>query len=230
MSQSIAPEAYFFRGQLAHALMAAALLVGACLLVDFDQLSERQMLGISAQAWFVIALVVPIVHQVYVWLAWRSQLCYGTVTNWFGRRAFVIYQTVFMVLLLARPVSLTMLAIADHDSLALSVPIRIAVCTILGLPAAYGMYSVVRYFGMARAAGKDHFDESYRSKNLVKKGIFKYTSNAMYAVVFLGVWAIAIAGASWSALVAAGFSHAYIWVHYYCTERPDMKVIYGGGE
>jgi voltage-gated potassium channel Kch len=230
MSQPIAPGSYFFRGQLAHALMIVILVVGACLLVDLEQLSDRQMIGISVQAWFVIALVVPIVHQVYVWLAWRSQLCFGTVTKRFGDHAFVIYQVVFMFLLLARPVSLTMLAIADHDSLALSVPIRIAVCTILGLPAAYGMYSVVRYFGMARAAGKDHFDANFRSEPLVKQGIFRYTSNAMYAIVFLGVWVIAIAAASWAALVAAGFSHAYIWVHYYCTERPDMKVIYGGGE
>ena len=22
-------------------------------------------------------------------------------------------------------------------------------------------------------------------------------------------------------------SHAYIWVHYFCTERPDMRLIYG---
>ena len=29
------------------------------------------------------------------------------------------------------------------------------------------------------------------------------------------------------ALVVALFSHAYIWVHYFCTDRPDMKLIYG---
>ena len=34
------------------------------------------------------------------------------------------------------------------------------------------------------------------------------------------------AGASWAALVVAFFSHAYIWVHYLCTERPDMRLIY----
>jgi hypothetical protein len=221
------PGSYFFRGQLAHLGMVVVLVVGACLLVDLEQLSERQMLGISVQSWFVIALVVPIVHQVYVWLAWRSQLCFGTLTKLFGRQAFVIYQAVFMMLLLSRPVSLLMLAIADIDSLVLPVTIRVVICTVLGLPVAYAMYSVVRYFGMARAAGKDHFDESFRQMPLVTKGIYRYTSNAMYAIVFLGVWVIAIACASWAALLAAGFSHAYIWVHYYCTERPDMRVIYG---
>jgi protein-S-isoprenylcysteine O-methyltransferase Ste14 len=108
----------------------------------------------------------------------------------------------------------------------LSIPARVVICVILGLPAAYTLYSVVRYFGMARAAGIDHFYESYRSKPLVKEGIFKYTSNSMYSFAFLTFWAIAIAGASWAALVVAAFSHAYIWVHYFCTERPDMKAIY----
>jgi protein-S-isoprenylcysteine O-methyltransferase Ste14 len=139
----------------------------------------------------------------------------------------VIYQIVFFVLFLARPVSLTLLAIADHDSFDMSIPGRVVICAILGVPAVYTFYSVVRYFGMARAAGIDHFDESYRSKPLVKEGIFRYTSNSMYSFAFLTFWAIAVTGASWAALVVAMFSHAYIWVHYFCTERPDMKAIYG---
>jgi hypothetical protein len=227
MARPAAPKGFFFRGQIAHGLMVAGLLIGACLLVDFKQLAGHQALGISAQAWFIISLAIPIVHQVYVWLAWRSQLCYGTVTNRLGKSAFVIYQIVFLVLLLARPLSLTLLAIADHDSIALSIPIRVVICTILGLPAVYALYSVVRYFGMARAAGMDHFDESYRSLPLVTKGIFRYTSNGMYLFAFLLVWAIAVAGASWAALVVALFSHAYIWVHFYCTEKADMNLIYG---
>ena len=31
---------------------------------------------------------------------------------------------------------------------------------------------------------------------------------------------------SLAALAAALFQHAYIWVHYYCTEAPDMDLIY----
>ena len=49
----------------------------------------------------------------------------------------------------------------------------------------------------------------------------------MYWFAFLTLWVIAVAGASWAGLVVAAFSHAYIWVHYFCTERPDMKLIYG---
>ncbi len=63
---------------------------------------------------------------------------------------------------------------------------------------------------------------------MVNKGIFKYSSNSMYTFAFLAFWVIGIAAASWLAIVAAAFSHAYIWIHYFCTEKPDMNLIYGG--
>ena len=44
---------------------------------------------------------------------------------------------------------------------------------------------------------------------MVKEGIFKYTSNGMYGVVFLVFWAVAIGFDSAGALVAAAFCHAY---------------------
>ncbi len=49
----------------------------------------------------------------------------------------------------------------------------------------------------------------------------------MYAFVFLGLWGIAIIGRSQAALAVALFQHAYIWVHWYCTEQPDLVVLYG---
>ena len=86
----------------------------------------------------------------------------------------------------------------------------IAMAMILGIPAAYTLYSVVRYFGIARASGIDHFDKNYRNLPLVKKGVFRFTGNAMYSFGFLTFSAIAVAGASSAALVVAFFSHAYI--------------------
>ena len=220
-------QRFLFKGQLAHLLLLAVLILAALWLVDFQTLSKRQLFGIGAPIWFTIALGVPILHQVYVWFAWRFRLCFGTLTDRLGSNAFVIYEILFLVLFLARPVSLVLLAIADHDSFRMPMPVRILICAILGVPAIYTFYLVARYFGMKRAAGIDHFDESYRKKPLVKKGIFRFASNSMYWFGFLTLWIIAIAAASWSALVVAGFSHAYIWVHYFCTERPDMQVIYG---
>ena len=96
------------------------------------------------------------------------------------------------------------------------------------LPAAYTFYSVAKYFGMLRASGADHFDPRYREMPLVKKGIFRFTSNGMYVYAFLLFWAIAVGFNSMAALVVAAFSHAYIWVHFLTTENPDMDYLYAG--
>jgi hypothetical protein len=33
-----------------------------------------------------------------------------------------------------------------------------------------------------------------------------------------------------AALLLAAFNHAYVWVHYFTTEKPDMGVIYGSAQ
>ena len=89
--------------------------------------------------------------------------------------------------------------------------------------------AIARHFGVWRALGGDHFRDSYRQMTLVKEGAFKYSSNAMYVFAFLVFWSIALLSGSRAALALALFQHAYIWVHMYCTEGPDMRVIYGSG-
>ena len=98
---------------------------------------------------------------------------------------------------------------------------------VLLLPSLYTAWSVQRYFGFARAAGGDHFRRRYREMPLVTRGAFAWTPNAMYTFGFLGLWAIALLARSHAGLVAALFQHAYIWVHYACTEQPDMELLYG---
>lgn len=227
MEQSQSTLRHFFAGQTVHLLVLGALVVVGFQLVDFNRLQEGRFLGIGTRIWFVIAISVPIIHQVFVWLAWRSELCFGLISRSLGSRGFVIYKIIFLILLLARPTSLILLAISDHDSLVLSIPARMILCLVLGVPATYALYSVVRYFGLDRAVGIDHFDASYRNVPFVKQGMFKYSSNSMYVFAFLILWVIAIAAASGCAIVVALFSHAYIWVHYFCTELPDIKSIYG---
>jgi hypothetical protein len=80
---------------------------------------------------------------------------------------------------------------------------------------------------MNRAFGIDHF-EGAEAKNvpMVRQGIFKYTSNGMYVFGFLLLWIPGLIFLSKAALLAAFFNHLYIWVHYYFTEKPDMRIIY----
>jgi len=98
---------------------------------------------------------------------------------------------------------------------------------IITIPALYLLYSVICYFSFKRASGIDHFDESYRSRGLVREGIFRFTRNGMYTFAFLFLWIPALWYASIAALCVALFNHMYIWVHYFTVELPDMKRIYG---
>jgi hypothetical protein len=172
---------------------------------------------------FWAAISFPVVHQVFVWLSWRLELQASKMTRTIGFQGYVVS---FFFLFSGRFISLIVLACLDQGSLNLRpIPQSIAtvICILLGL---YAMYSVKRYFGMSRAAGADHFDSAYRTMPLVKEGIFRFTSNAMYVYAFLLFWSIAIGLNSKAALLVAAFSHVYIWVHYYATEKPDMEYIY----
>jgi len=60
----------------------------------------------------------------------------------------------------------------------------------------------------------------------VTQAAFRYSGNAMYTFAFMILWAIALWTQSRAALALALFQHAYIWVHFYCTEAPDLEVLY----
>jgi len=51
----------------------------------------------------------------------------------------------------------------------------------------------------------------------------------MYVFAFLLFWALGVGCDSSAALLVAAFSHAYIWVHFHATEKPDMRFLYGPG-
>ena len=81
---------------------------------------------------------------------------------------------------------------------------------------------------MDRAFGIDHFQpEKFKKEPFIKKGIFKYTSNGMYIYGFLMLWVPGLLLLSKAAILVAVFNHVYIWIHYYFTELPDIKIIYG---
>ena len=61
-----------------------------------------------------------------------------------------------------------------------------------------------------------------------RRGIFRFSSNAMYVFGFLLLWVPGLWWNSSAALVVALFNHVYIWVHYFATELPDIRRIYGG--
>ena len=174
---------------------------------------------------FWLSIGIPIIHQVYVWLAWRLELRSGATSKVIS---FKGYLSLFFLFFVGRFIALVTLAWLDRGSLGLQLIPQIILTATTALVGIYSMYSVIRYFGFKRAAGADHFDPGYRKIPLVKEGIFRYTNNGMYVYAFLLHWAIAFVFNSRAALLATVFCHAYVWVHFYATEKPDMEFLYGG--
>ena len=224
------PEAgtleFLFHRQGLH-LLALVFLVPICWAFAAPALGDGEWLGISDTEWFWASVVAAIVHQVIVAFIFRAQLGWSILTRLFGKADMVLWGIVFMPLLFARPLLILGLAVADMGSADLPRWFELTAGSALLIPSIYAGYSVGRYFGIDRALGGDHFRQRYRDMPMVREGAFAWTSNAMYALVFLGLWGIALLTGSLAALAAALFQHAYIWVHYYCTEEPDMELIYG---
>ena len=219
---------FLFHRQVLHAALLVLLVsVGYALAAPALGPCDTPLLGLCDCGWFWLTLGVAVVHQLLVWLVFRGQLGWGVLTRLFGHRDLLVWGSIFIPLLIARPLATLGIAIADRGSLALPFWLSISLAVVLLVPATYAMYSVIRFFGIPRALGGDHFRLRYRRMPMVRKGAFAWTSNAMYLLVFLGLWSIAFITRSQVALVAALFQHAYVWVHFYCTEKPDMDLMYG---
>lgn len=216
-----------FERQGFHVIALLLLLIGAYFATKIEGMQEGSLWGVNSIYWFWMAVLIPVLHQVYVWFCWRTQLHANFLTRVFGEKDFMVFTAGFSVFGTARVAAVIILAISNQGTLPINRAILVILAIATLLPALYLFYSVKRYFGFKRALGIDHFDERYRHLPLVSEGIFRYTSNGMYVFGFLLLWSIAFWYGSTAALIAALFNHTYIWVHYYATELPDMKRIYG---
>jgi len=210
-----------------HGLALMILLIAAAACSTIEPVSAGSLWGIPTQTWYWITILIPVVHQVFVALAWRAQLHHKWLTNLFGKHALTFFGAVFIPLFAGRLILLFLLGISNTGSLPIPPWLRLTLAAAFTLPSLYLGYSVGRYFGLKRALGADHFDPAYRELPMVTEGIFKYTSNGMYVFGFFVLWAVAFGFASSAALIGAAFNHAYIWVHYLTVEQPDMGFIYG---
>lgn len=212
-----------FRGQLQHAMIAALLTVGTCTLLRDN---GGSFLGVSTMTWAFITIAVGLIHQSIVAVVFRLQLHYNLMVRLFGERSLKIWGAIFLPFLVARPLLLLVVGIADYGTLGGDRNLQIIAGALLLLLAAWTMHSVLKHFTINRALGGDHFFDEYLNMPIVDQGAFKYSSNAMYTFVFTGLWGIGLLTGSWNAIVLALFYHAYIWVHMYCTEDPDMRILY----
>ena len=215
-----------FEGQLLHLGCLLVLLFAVDAASVMPGVDSGAWLGVSTRTWLWLVVGDAVLHQLYVWVCWRTELHFRLLCRLFGDRAFSIFAAGFTLLGILRPFLLVAVAIANAGTLAIPSPIAYLVAAILAVPVIYLGYSVQRYFGFRRALGVDHFETAYAIAPMVQQGIFRYTSNGMYIYGFLLLWIPVFVWQSAAALVAAVFSHLYIWVHYLATERPDMRRIY----
>jgi hypothetical protein len=126
-----------FDKQIYHYIALILLVFGVYALAD-DSALLGQLWGVSTCTWLWLSVAMPILHQVYVWFAWRGQLECSLISRIFGESGFKVYTFGFLIL-----------------------------------------------------------------------------------------WVPGLIFFSKAALLAACFNHVYIWVHYYTTELPDIRFIYG---
>ena len=212
---------FFFRHQIWHLGGSILLFYIGVQMVDLE-VNTNAFLGISALNWFMIAMSVPLIHQAYVWICWRSELCWQSISNTIGFKGYII---IFFTLIISR-LSAIILCFVDYGSLYKPGLLAWILSIILFIPGVYTMYSVKKYFGFLRAAGADHFDPKYKDMPFEKRGIFKWSPNAMYVFAIGIPFAFAVATGSQSMFVVAIYTYISIWLHYFCTEKEDFKIIY----
>ena len=215
-----------FEKQLWHLISLVVLIYGVIALIGNSTL-DGEFWGITTRIWLIYSVGIAIAHQVYVLIIWRLELYYSLISKVFGKAGFIIYAIGFTIMFIPRLLFIIALGISSKNSMTLNPTITYSLAILLSMIVIYLMYSVLRYFGFKRAYGIDHFDRSFSDKPFVKEGIFRFSNNAMYKFGLLILWIPGLLLFSKPALVAALFQHIYIWVHYYCTEAPDMKYIYG---
>ena len=213
---------FFFKHQIWH-LGGTSILFYIGIKFSGLQNNTNTFVSLDAFSWFIIAMTIPLIHQAYVWVCWRSELCWKSISSTIGFKGYVI---IFFVLIISR-LSAIVLCFVDYGSLYVPGWFAWSLAVIIFIPGIYTMYSVKKYFGFLRAAGADHFDSKYRDIPFERRGIFKWSPNAMYTFAIGIPFGFAVATGSQSMFIVAIYTYISIWLHYFCTEKEDFKVIYG---
>jgi len=133
---------YFFKHQIWHIGGLIVLYYVALQMVDFET-DTNVFLGISLKNWFLFSMLTPLLHQGYVWLCWRSELCWKTISQTIG---FKPYAVIFIIIGILR-LSGIGLSFADYGSWFTPGWIAWSVSVLIFIPFIYTMYSIKKYFG-----------------------------------------------------------------------------------
>ena len=80
---------FLFKNQIWHMGGLITLFYVGLQTVDF-KISSNTFLGLGSKNWFFLAMSTPFIHQFYVWLCWRTELCWKTISNTVGFKFYTI--------------------------------------------------------------------------------------------------------------------------------------------
>ena len=103
---------FFFKNQIWHLGGTIVFFYIGFQFVDLSS-NTNTFLGINAFEWFFVAMTIPLVHQTYVWICWRSELCWKSISNTIGFKGYVI---IFFILIVSRLTAIV-LCFVDYGSL-----------------------------------------------------------------------------------------------------------------
>ncbi len=187
-------------------------------------MNSNVFLGISVKNWFLFSMMTPLIHQGYVWLCWRSELCWKTISRTIGFKGYVL---IFFIVSILRFSGIG-LCFADYGTWYTPGWIAWSISVLIFIPFVYTMYSVKKYFGFMRATGIDHFDPSYKDKPFEKRGIFKWSSNAMYTFAIALFFGFAVSAGSKAMFVFAAYTYIGVWLHLFLyRERSILRLFIG---
>ncbi len=210
--------------------LLAWLLAGALLWMSMRVFppGQARVWGLDTEGWMVLSWLAAGCHQGWIVLNWRLEFFHGRISAWLGRAAFPVFRAGFILFALGRFIPLFPVSMATDFSLPLPRAVALGLIVVTTPPILWTLYCVLVYFGFNRLVGADHFDPAYRGAALETRGIFGYIPNSMYTVLFLAAYHPGLLWHSRPALFLAAMHHALVWCHYFCTEKPDMRAIYGG--
>lgn len=177
--------------------------------------------------WVVVALGAAALHQGTTAVIWRSQIHGQHMSRIFGRQALLVHGVQFFTFFVLRIGSTVLASISSPHTLTGMPTLMMVLSAATVVLVGWTCFSVVKYFGIKRALGADHFTEEYRRMDFVREAIFRYTPNAMYT---FGTLMFVIPGLllrSHIGIASGVFHYLAVWLHYWATEVPDMILIYG---
>ncbi len=178
--------------------------------------------------WTMISFATIAIHQAFVVVVWRRELVGNHLTKRFGRHFFNIFMVLSYTLFMLRFVSAIVASFMEKNTLDVDPLAIVALVVFFGILSMWAILSVLMFFGLKRTVGIDHFQKSvYRDVPLVRTGIFALSRNAMYLLGMLAFFIPAFLAESSLGIYVALFNYCAMWVHYWATELPDMRYIYG---